>query len=201
MGGRQSREAFTAGGSLSWCERLSRACSCFLDWRRFPLTGKRGVLEKIKKENIELIEKTLLSINLGSEKTAEDARGLLRQIIADQEKKLIEYLEKISGDNNFEKAVALSKELVKPEKGYFLKKSFIRDIFVAHSPKNLLDYLGYSSVDEMRRYKMFPVLSHNSRISMPFWLNDIGHVDERFSFNLCSIRAFLFDVGTSMSSF
>jgi len=112
-------------------------------------TGKNDVLDKIFKDNEEIVSKTLKEINSLELITGSHIRGGLQKTIFYHEKQFLDFLETVDGPNEFEKAANLAKSLAKVGKGFFLKKSLIKDIFLARKPENLLKYLGYETVEEM----------------------------------------------------
>ncbi|MEK7209508.1 MAG: hypothetical protein AAB670_01135, partial [Patescibacteria group bacterium] len=112
-------------------------------------TGTNGVINKIAAENENTIAKTLSQIGLSPESTAEEVRGALQKAIFYHEKQFLNFLNSLSGQNEFEKAASLARSLAKTGRGFFLKKNLIAEIFKKRSPENLLKYLGYDSVGEL----------------------------------------------------
>ncbi len=119
-------------------------------------TGKTGVLEKLAQENEKIISETLAKINnVGGvtpsavEGSADHVRGALQKAIFYHEKQFLDFLRNVEGNNEFEKAANLSRSLARAGRGFFLKKDFIKEIFSRRRPANLLNYLGYQSVNEL----------------------------------------------------
>ena len=112
-------------------------------------TGKTGIIENLCKENEKIIEETIIKLNTGDDRSADHTRGTLQKIIFQHEKQFLEFLNTVEGKNEFEKAANLSKTLVNVGKGFFLKKDFIKQIFLKRKSENLLGYLGYQTVEEI----------------------------------------------------
>ncbi len=112
-------------------------------------TGKKGIIEKIAQENETIIAETLAKINSGPEGTAEHVRGSLEKTIFYNEKQFLEFLRSVEGETEFNKAAKLSRQLAQVGPGFFLKKDLIKEILKKRPPQNLLNYLGYNSVDQL----------------------------------------------------
>lgn len=111
-------------------------------------TGKKGVLEKVWKENNGITASTLTILN-SKDFSAAHVKSILRQTIFAHERQLWDFLAIIEGRNEFEKAANLARKIVRVGKGFFLKKKFAEEILKKRQPQNLLNYLKVSSVEEM----------------------------------------------------
>lgn len=113
-------------------------------------TGKSGIIEKVFQENDSVLKETLNKIHTSHDIYASHIRGDLQKIIFYHEKLFLNFLQKITAvSGEFEKAAWLAKSLTKARRGFFLKKELIGEIFRKCPPENLIDYLGYSSVDQL----------------------------------------------------
>ncbi|MDP3799859.1 MAG: hypothetical protein Q8Q90_00345 [bacterium] len=112
-------------------------------------TGKKDIIEKVFKENEKIIEETIAKLNTGEDRSADHIRGTLQKKIFQNEKSFLEFLNTVEGSSEFEKAANLSRILANVGKGFFLKKDFIKQIFLKRKPENLLKYLGYAAVEEI----------------------------------------------------
>ncbi len=118
-------------------------------------TGKSGIIEKLSQENDRIVAETLLKINSSDFSSgsgsgmADHIRGALQKAIFYHETQFLDFLRTVEGENEFEKAANLSRSLVKIGPGFFLKKEYIKKIFLKRRPDNLLNYLGYKSVEEL----------------------------------------------------
>ena len=111
-------------------------------------TGKTGVLDKIYHENCNIIDSTLDVLN-SKDKSVAHVRSVLRKTVFSHERELLDFLEVIEGKTKFDKATVLARKIAKVGPGFFLKKEKAEEILKKRRPKNLLDYLGLKSVDEL----------------------------------------------------
>lgn len=123
-----------------------------LDRYMAQATGKTGVLEKVTEDNRRLIKKALIDLDPQDHWSTQRALHLLKEKIAHDEQQLLAYLQKIEGENQFEKAASLSRKIARVGKGFFLKKKYGEEILKKSTPHNLLKFLGYATVDEMLRH-------------------------------------------------
>ncbi|MEK9174377.1 MAG: hypothetical protein AAB725_00190 [Patescibacteria group bacterium] len=114
-------------------------------------TGKTGIVEKLSQENDRIAAETLLKVNTDGSgpATADHVRGALQRTIFYHEKQFLDFLRTVEGSDEFEKAANLSRSLIKTSTGFFLKKEFIKEIILKRRPDNLLNYLGYKTVEEL----------------------------------------------------
>ncbi|MBI4993987.1 hypothetical protein HZC33_03520 [Candidatus Wolfebacteria bacterium] len=118
-----------------------------LDQKMSQAAGKTGTLDFIFNENQKLTDETVAKINGDKNSDAYYILGSLRKTIFNHEVKLKNFLENIQGENIFEKSVALAKQMVKFEKGHFLKKENIKKILLSRPPQHLMEYLGYKDIN------------------------------------------------------
>ncbi len=112
-------------------------------------TGMRGVIERLIAENEEAIDAALKRID-SDHREADHVRGALRKAIFSQEQELLKAIAAVPGDNEFEKAAMLAKQIATADDcGKFLKKEHIARIFRARPPKNVMKYLGYADVETL----------------------------------------------------
>ena len=113
-------------------------------------TGKTEVIEKISQKNDSVVEETLQKIHTSRDMSAAHIRGDLQKVIFYHEKLFLNFLQKVTAvSGDFEKAAWLAQSLTAARKGFFLKKNLIAEIFRKCPPENLIDYLGYYSVDQL----------------------------------------------------
>lgn len=115
------------------------------------ITGQIGLTEKLSQENDRIAAETLLKINSDGSgaMSADQVRGALQKTIFYHEKQFLDFLRTVEGGDEFEKAANLAHSLIKVNTGFFLKKEHIKEIFLKRRPDNLLNYLGYKSVEEL----------------------------------------------------
>lgn len=117
-----------------------------LDKSMAKITGKKNCLDFVFKENQKLLDKT---IDGDKNSGALEILASFRKIIFDREIKLKNFLEKLPGKNIFEKSVVLARKMVKPQKGFFLKKENIKKILLSRPPRHLMEYLGYKDINSL----------------------------------------------------
>ncbi len=142
-----------------------------LDEEMSARTGKKGVIEKIEKENEKTITFTLNLLNSNHKETVH-VRSILRKVILAHEKELITFLEIIEGENEFEKAVKLAKKIVTVKKGFFLKKEYAAEILKKRPPHNLLRYIGENDIGELlKKYDVTEIFSALRFIESDEWMH------------------------------
>lgn len=112
-------------------------------------TGKEGVIERLSAENDRMITETLKKINNDGADASEHVRGALQRAIFYHEKQFSDVLRNVDGADEIEKMVNLSHSVMKPPRGFFLKKELMENILRKRKPENLLNYLGYDSVEKI----------------------------------------------------
>ncbi len=106
-----------------------------------------GILERVISENAATIAR-ILKILDSQNKSAGHIRGVLRQVMLDQEKHLMTFVGQMPGVNDLEKAVNLAKKIAKGGRGFFLKKNLAEEILQKRKPEELLKYLNVETVAE-----------------------------------------------------
>ncbi|KKU14210.1 MAG: hypothetical protein UX21_C0026G0003 [Microgenomates group bacterium GW2011_GWC2_45_8] len=112
------------------------------------ITGRQGVLDRIAQRNESKIEHALETLSVRPSDIA-SVRPALLQYIAHHEAELLKYMEGVSGKDEFEKAASLARDIAQETTGFFLKKEHIARILVKRPPAHLLEYLGYSRVEDL----------------------------------------------------
>lgn len=142
-----------------------------LDEEMSARTGKKGVIEKIEKENKKTITSTLNLLNSNHKETAH-IRSILRKAILAHEKELTAFLEIIEGENEFEKAAKLARKIATVKKGFFLKKEYASEILKKRPPHNLLHYIGENDIRELlRKYDVTEIFSALRFIESDEWMH------------------------------
>jgi len=143
-----------------------------LDKAMVEKTGKTGILEKIERENEEIIENTLGLLN-SSLRTAPHVKSVLRQTILNHEKQLLSFLEIIKGNNEFEKIAVLAKRIVSEPQGLFLKKEKAEEILRKSPSQNLLNFLKAKNIDEvLKKYDVMEIFSSLRFIETDQWMHE-----------------------------
>ena len=116
-------------------------------------TGNKDALPRIAEENNALIAETLSRIDCSDKSAPADIRGRLFDAIGVQEKKLLEHLATVAGKDQFEKAANLARDIAHINSGFFLKRERAHNILRTRPPQNVLQHLGYKTVDEMLNHE------------------------------------------------
>ena len=116
------------------------------------ITGQEGVIEKIAEENDLLVNRTLDEIGLPKGAGAREVRQALQARLIHLDKELFEILDKpdltkiskVCG-----KLCETSISLVNHQTGFFIKRDRAVELLSENPPKNLLEFFGYSNVQEL----------------------------------------------------
>ncbi len=119
-----------------------------LDTAMTAKLGRKNILSRLAKKNNGLMNFVLESLKERNP-NVEEVSGTLRKLIFSQEKQLFDFLGIVKGENEFEKAVNLSKQIAQVGNGFFLKREFAEKILRARPPHQLLKFLGVKDVDEL----------------------------------------------------
>ena len=110
-------------------------------------TGRRGVLDRIAEESNGLLFLAMKA--LGMEQKGHSIREVLRNTIERHERQLLQYLDKISGKTEFDKAALLARRIARVGKGFFLKHEYAKEILRKRPPRHLLEYLALKNIEEL----------------------------------------------------
>lgn len=118
--------------------------------------GLAAVLEKVEKENEELITRTLEDMGVKSP-DAQDVREALFEKVRLHEKELYQYIGIAPRDFDpsnspgkaFEKIAEAARMMAAESRGYFLKKEYAKEILRKRPPEQTMAYRGYSDIEEM----------------------------------------------------
>jgi len=110
--------------------------------------GRSNVLLDLINENRLMMQKTLGVLD-PTHTPADDVREILRKKILNHEKQLIAFVNKLDGNDEFERAVTFARDASTVKKGFFLKKEFAEKILINRPPKNLLKHMGASSIEDL----------------------------------------------------
>lgn len=142
-----------------------------LDGAMSNKVGRKGVLDKIAEENEGIITATLKNLD-STNRSTQHILSVLRQTLFAHEKQLMEFLQNEPGKDEFEKAAGLAKKIVKPSKGFFLKKDQAQEILKKRPSENLLRYLKISSIEEVfDRYDVTEIFSSLRFLESDAWMH------------------------------
>ena len=111
--------------------------------------GFKPALEKIERENEELVRNTLEELGLNEDAAAEDIRNALTKKAEEGDNQLYEFLGIDRSSIDFHKVAQAAREIATESEGFFLKKEYGKQILREREPEALLDYLGYKDVEEL----------------------------------------------------
>jgi len=139
---------------MNYLEYLAEATSTDLQYlKEFEehhnkILGTSGVLETVVKEMLEKARSVRDHINAG-QLTSDELHQKLRAAVLNNERELIDFLVRIEGKNDFERAATLARKIVHTGRGYFLKKDFGKEILLKSPPENLMKFFNYQNVDQL----------------------------------------------------
>lgn len=146
-----------------------------LEGRLSALTGKQGVLEKIVFENGEKIKDRLSRLGVSHDVRAKWVYDALIQKIEENDKDLCAALGSdmcASHHNDFQIVVDAVSRVRKVPSGFFVKKEKLISFLETEPPKKVMEFLGYSSVQDMLAHEdLFEVMSALRFIEGNEWLN------------------------------
>ncbi len=135
-------------------------------------TGKLGVLERVVDENNRIVEATLNLLD-SKDRSSQHVKSILRQVILDHEKEVLETLKNVPGKTDFEKAAILAKKLVKVPCGFFLKKEKAKEILEKRPPQNVLKYLKAKNIQEvLEKFDVTEIFATLRFIESTEWMHE-----------------------------
>ena len=117
--------------------------------RAMQKAGFEPALEKVAKENEELIRNALQELGLNENTTAEEIREALGRKAEEGDSQLYEFLQIDRNKIDFEKVADAAREITTESEGFFLKKELGAEILRKRAPEGILKYLGYKDVGEL----------------------------------------------------
>ncbi|HXF44480.1 MAG TPA: hypothetical protein VNK70_03395, partial [Candidatus Paceibacterota bacterium] len=135
-------------------------------------TGRSSVLEHLCDLNERTIAATLDRIN-SKIMEASHVRGTLRKTVFNHEKQFMQFLVKLPGANEFERAVNLAGKITTAKTGFFLKKDYLKQVLKERPSQKLLDYLGYADIGEVfKKEDVVEVFSTLRFIESDEWMHE-----------------------------
>lgn len=145
--------------------------------KRFSgITGKSGVLDQILSQNEALIQSRMQDLGVQKNSEAKEIYDALISKIESDDRRIFEAL----GNPNCrvvadcQKIAEVAKKVVDPEKGFFLKLEKARELLIKEPPKQVMNFLGYTSAEEMlQKEDLLEIFSALRIIEGNEWLNGI----------------------------
>lgn len=131
--------------------------------RTMQKAGFEPAVERVAKENEELIERALEEFGIRSasasrspkateshsKATADEVREALTRKAEEGDNELYSFLGIDRNNFDFQKVADAARKIATESEGFFLKKEYGEQILRKRKPEALLDYLGYKDVDEL----------------------------------------------------
>lgn len=147
-----------------------------IEKRFMAITGKQSMMDAIIQQNTELIKDRLLRLGVSQEADAKEIYDALISKIESDDRQIFQAL----GDPNFKNVADcqrigdLAKKVIKPPTGLFIKLEKAREFLIKEPPKKVMEYLGYSSAEEMlNKEDLLEVYSALRFIEGSEWLNGV----------------------------
>lgn len=139
------------------------------------IAGHDRVFDKIDLENQAAINDRLASVGPSS-RDAKDIYDALIQKVKRDDEELTKFLHTTpeSGSAGFKNLVNVALELADMPNGFFLKEDVAISLLRKNPPKNILSFLGYSSVDGLlKNENLYEVFSALRFVEGSDWLNEV----------------------------
>ena len=137
-------------------------------------TGKMGVMSKIAEENGARVDDSLRRLGLSRKSSAREVYDALISKIEADDHKLAEAMgmPDVSDARDCEMVLDRIEKAVGKSDGYFLKLEKAEEFLRRKPPRNILEYLGYPSVDEMiKNEDIFEIYSALRFVENREWMN------------------------------
>lgn len=137
--------------------------------------GHNSVLEKVAKENEDLIKEKLEILKIKETDAAKIYTALINKIkLADN--KIFDLFEKPDFTNSLscQKLLYEAKEISNIPEGFFLKEEKAKEFLLNTPPQNILKFLNYKNAEELvQNENLFEIFAGLRFIEDPEWLNTI----------------------------
>lgn len=137
--------------------------------------GHDHVFDKVELENQALINERLKTLGIANHEPKVIYEALIKKLREDDDA-LAMFIHKTekSGVAGFKNLVNIAEEVAGMPPGFFLKEKVAISLLKKNPPKNILAFLGYSSVDGMLKHEnLFEVFAALRFVEGSDWLNDV----------------------------
>lgn len=138
------------------------------------LTGKEGVMFKIVEENQSIIDSRLGLLGMSLKSSAKEIYDALIKKVEADNAAVHKFLgePKATSPEDWGKVLEATKNIIKPPKGFFLKKEKALDFLKNKPPLKVIRSLGYRNVDELiQNEDFFEIFSSLRFVEGAEWLN------------------------------
>lgn len=134
-------------------------------------TGKNGALDLANAIEAST-NHALLKLNVTG-RLYESVSSALEQAISMHAEEMRTLAEKMPGENEFERAASLAREIIKVPKGFFLKRDRAASILKARPAENVLKYLNIPTVEELlSRHDVAEIMSVLRFMETDEWMHE-----------------------------
>ncbi len=147
-----------------------------LEERLSVVTGKKGVFEKVDKENDEMMKDRLQTLGISAGAPAKEVYDALISKIEADDYKIFHALGNpvCSKHEDCNKILDMVSKVFGVQKGLFLKREKAIEFLHKEPPKEVMKFLGYKTVDEMlAKEDLLEVYSSLRFIEGSEWLNAV----------------------------
>jgi len=147
-----------------------------IDKRLSRVTGKKHVIEKIVEENEQRVSSHLQQMGVDRNASSSEVFDTLVSKVKKDEEHLSKAFQNpdASRPEDLEKVLRVLRDVAGVSAGFFLKKEKAEEFLCIEPPKKVLDYLGYSSSEEMlNKEDLFQVYSALRFVEDQEWMNDV----------------------------
>lgn len=140
------------------------------------VSGKKGILAKIVEENDLLMKEHMTALGVTPEASSKDIYDALISKIESDDNRIFQALGAPSCKNH-EHCISIAliaKKVVNPPKGLFLKKERAQEFLLKSPPQKVMEFLKYTSVEEMvSKENVFELYAALRIIEGAEWLNSV----------------------------
>lgn len=157
--------------------RTSERVILDLEQKMSKISGKRGIVDKIVKDNDEKIERMLKQLFPKSEKSFK-AKDVFQALI-EKAKQTDQLLSKhFNYSNSVEQGnrnlIGAVKELTGQPAGFYLKKEKAAELLKLNPPENIISVLGYETIDDLlKKEDVFEIFCALRFAEDETWLNNV----------------------------
>jgi len=138
------------------------------------LTGREDAMFKIVEENQTIIDSRLALLNASRDFSAKEIYGALINKVEVDNSAIHKFLgePRATSSADWERVLETTKNIIKPPKGFFLKKEKAMEFLKNKPPLNVIRALGYRNVDELiNNENFFEIFSSLRFVEGAEWLN------------------------------
>jgi len=147
-----------------------------IEGRLNHVTGKSGIFERIAEENEAKVKEVLLTLGISRVATAKEVYDALISKIEADDNLIFNALggRVCNSQKDCRNILETIKKVAEINHGFFLKHEAAKQLLKKEPPKKVMEFLGYSSIDEMlAKENLLEVYSALRFLEGNEWLNDV----------------------------